>query len=704
MNSGKAETSFAPESAVGHEPAIEADSPLLREWRAEIERHAAVTVERAATNAIEQIRGKLEEFESQRAQAGVALSIELASKQQSLLEELRSEIDRDLRGVRDLVHELDSKAEGLRAESHAALESISRLAQARLQAEAAQLQRPAESVNSQPTVQESTAVDLRARFESEMAVAQAQWAELLQSSLDGSIERVVKELSGRSQEVLRDADQQITHRLADLKQPLAQISFSAQETLAAVKSALDQDVARARASLADIEHSVSRMKEYSAQLETASHGTLNELHGRLENIVEAQTEEMKRRAESLLAAVLERMGPSLVTLEQDLAERTIADLDAKIGPRTERVTEILHELASREAQTEEGLRLHRSRLRQISEHNQREAADQMAATVANLRGEFEDARKESLTKWNEELDAAGVRAAYSAAESIGRSSEWFQQEARSRLQVLVEQAVTTAETGLDEKATEATKRLETQLGEKSNARVAEMQQQLEGMAGEITGRTHGQLDAAAEAAAASFGQVIREVSDRETRQFTDSSRSALAERIGELENLTRERMQKFETDAGAGMEQLHSRMSSELEASVARGREELAAESARAADGFRAEREAREAAWAESAGRIGDKATAKFQERLENACDSWAVSSARRLNEHGQSAVDALLRSADQALRDSFAEVFEGLSEALRERDSASSDQQGASSKSAENPERQMPPPANEGASTSANA
>jgi hypothetical protein len=706
MTQGTPGASFASDSGRGHEHAPAADSPLLREWRAEVERQAAATVERAADNAVEQIRATREEFERDRAVARAALSTELAAQQQGMLEELRSELDRGLRGVRELLHDLDRKAEGLRGENQAAFDNISRLAQARLQAEAAQLQPPAELPSAQAANLESAAADLRARLESEMGVARAQWTELLQSSLDGSIDRLVKELSGRSQEILRDAEQKLSDRLADLRQPLATISSTAQETLASVKTSLDQDISRARASLADIEHSASRMKEYSAQLETASHDALNELHGRLENILEAQTEEMKRRAEGLVAGVPQRVGLTLDSLGQQLAERTAADIESKIAPRLERVSESLRELAAREAHTDEALRLHRERLRQISENNQREASAEMSATLMNLRNEFEAARKESLAKWNEELDAAGVRAAHAAAESVGRSSEWFQQEARSRLQVLVEQAGATAATALDEKAAEAAKKFEAQLDERSGARVAELQQQFDSLAGEVTGRSRSQLDAAAEAAASSFGQVIREVAERETAQFTDASRSALADRAAELENLTSERLQKFQVEAGASMDQLHARMGSELDASVGRGRDALAAEFAKAADGFRAERESHEAAWAENAGRLSDEAAAKFQERLQTASDSWAVSSVRRLNERGQTAVDGLLRSADQALRDSFARVFENLSETLRERPlSAMGGGQAHAAGFAppEGGESPLPPPS-EGASTSASA
>ncbi|MGH9640630.1 MAG: hypothetical protein ACRD3Y_11245, partial [Bryobacteraceae bacterium] len=280
----------------------------MREWRAEMEREAAATVEKAAANAIEQMRAKLEEFERERAGAGVALASELAAKQESVLETLRSELDRDARGIRDMLHDLDRKAEGLRAENQAALDSISRLAQARLQAEAMQLRVAAETPTTPSANLENAAAELHARLQSELAIAQSQWTELLQSSIDGSVDRLVKELSGRSHEILRETEQKLSERLADLKQPLAHISSTAQETLAGVKTALDQEVARSRSSLADIEHSATRMKEYSAQLESASHHALNELHGRLENILESQTQEMNRRVESLIAAAPQRVG------------------------------------------------------------------------------------------------------------------------------------------------------------------------------------------------------------------------------------------------------------------------------------------------------------------------------------------------------------------------------------------------------------
>ncbi len=580
------------------------------------------------------------------------------------------EFERGFRQARDLLEELDRNAQALRAENEAALESTSRMAQARLQMEAveaarAQLQPPSTEA---PALMESDAANWRQRLESEMTLAQAQWNELLQSSLDSSIERLVEQLSGRSMEVLRGAEQKMSERLAELRQPLGQMYSEARETLSSVKSAFEEEVGRARSSLAEIEHAAARVSEGSAQLETASHDTLNEMHRRLENILQAQTDEMNRRAENLVTSVPQRVGPTLDSLGHHLVERTLVDVDAKLAPQFERVSEVLRGLATREVETDESIRLHRERLRQVAENSQRETASQTAATLANLRSDFESARKEALAKWNEELDASGVRASHAAAESIGRSSEWHQQEARARLQVLIEQTLASAGSSFEEKTAEAARQFEARLEEQSSGRLAQIHQQLDGDAVEIAGRTRTQFDEAAEAAAASFGQVLRTVSEQEVENFTASSRSALAERERDLGRFAEQLLQNLEASGATSIARFHAQMASHLEASLAEGRSALAAEFASALDGHRAERDSHHKEWTEGLHRLSEEATEKHQNRLETASDSWLVSSVRRLNEHGQNSIESLMLSADQALRESCAKLFEEISEMLRDR------------------------------------
>jgi hypothetical protein len=663
---------FSPASSIEQDPDAAAGSPLLREWNAEIERQASRAAESAAVRAGEQIRRTVEEFERAHDSARGSFSSEVTAKQEEFLNALKSQFETGLQQARELVHDLDRRAEALRAESEAALESSSRMAQARLQLDAVEAsraqQQSAEASKEAVAFTEAAASEWRRRLESEMALAQAQWNELLQSSLDGGIERLVEQLSGRSLDILRGAEERMSERFAELRQPLGQMYTEAREALSSVKSALEHEVGRARSSLSEIEHAAGRMKEYSAQLEAASHDTLNELHRRLENILEAQTDEMNRRAEIAAAGVPERLAPSLNALGSQFVERTLADVESKLAPRMERVPELLRELSNRSIEAEDGLRLHRERLRQVSENSQREVGAQISATLANLHHDFEGARKEALAKWSEELDASGVRASHAAAESIGKSSEWFQQEARARLQVLVEQALVTAGSGFEEKTFEAGRQFTARLEEQSSDRLAQIHQQLDGVAGEITGRTRTLLDQAAETAAASFGQVLRGISVEETGQFETHSRSALEDRKQELQSFSEQLVRNLDGSAVALTDRFRTQLDSQLEASVAAGRGALAAEFASALDGYRAERDAHDKVWAEKLDRGSAEAAQEYQDRMEAACDSWMVSSVRRLNEHGQNVIESLMRSADQSLRDSCSKVFEGLSELMRDR------------------------------------
>jgi hypothetical protein len=314
------------------------------------------------------------------------------------------------------------------------------------------------------------------------------------------------------------------------------------------------------------------------------------------------------------------------------------------------------------------LRLHRERLRQASENNQREVSAQLAASLLEVRNDVGSVRKEALNKWNEELDASGTRAAHTAAESISRSSEWFQQEARARLQVLVEQTVTTAAAGFDEKTGEAAKKYGTQLADESTSHLALVHQRIESLAADAANRACREFDQAAKAAANSFGHVLRGIAGREAEQFMQTAQDTVRGRTEDLDRSAQQVLSRFEANAAISLEQLQVQMSSQLENSIRESRAALSTEFATALEGYRAERDLHLQNWASDLDRLSGEAIGTYQERLQTACDSWIVASVRRLSEHGQNVIESMLRSADQALRDSCSKVFEGLAEVLRER------------------------------------
>jgi hypothetical protein len=681
---------FAREAMHLAEAAPAGDNPLLRELRAELDRQAKDAVLAAAEQAREEVlqtaaatarerRSSAEELfakwkseiEKMQAVARDELFAQVSAKQDEALGTLKSGFDEKFGQARELLGEITRQAEALRAESDNAQEATSQVVRALLQLEAADAARANQAAGpskEEIAAQEDALAAWRQRLESEMTVPQGQWNELLQSSLDNNLQRMVEQLAERSQDVLRNAEQKMTERLGEMRQPFAQAAAEARETFSGIQSSLEQEVMKARSSLAEVKQVASRTEEFSAQLEAASQDTVNELHRRLERILDAQTAEMHRRMENLSADVAQRAVPVLDSLSHQFQERAVAEAEAKLAPHLQRVPALLHELEAREVQLEDSLRLHRERLRQVSENNQREVAGQVAGTLASLHADFEAARKDALAKWSEELEASGVRASHAAAESVGHTSEWLQQEARARLQTLVEQSFVTAEAGLGQRSADAAQTFETQLAAQSAAHLGQIRAQVEGVAGEVVARTRTDLDRAAEAAAASFGQLVQEVSDRETTQFAATTATTRRERAEEFDHATQELLHQLDVNAFSSVERFRVQMASQWETSVGEGRAALGAEFASALEAFRAERDAHQNEWSAQLERMSGDATGKFQDRLQTTTDSWVMASVRRLNEHGQNGIESLLRSADQALRDSCSKVFDGLAQMLRER------------------------------------
>jgi hypothetical protein len=451
----------------------------------------------------------------------------------------------------------------------------------------------------------------REKLASEMAVAQRQWDELLQSSIDRTLQRLSEQLPERAQEAARATEQKIAEQFSNLSQMLATMSADAQTAVASVKASIEQEIWRAR-----------EVIENTRQL---------------------------------------------------MLDRIAADAETRVAPHVARVPELLRELSGREDQVAESLRLHRDRLRQATDNSVREIAAQAESTVTNVRSDFEAARVAALAKWSEELDSLSARAGHAAGESISKTAEWLQQETHQRLQILAEQTLATATASFEEETKKAAAQFSTHLEGQSVFHLAQVHQQLDGVANDLTGRARTQLAEAAEAAAASFGQVLGNISAERSQQFAQEAQWTVEQKRGELENHTQQVRAAFDSDSALAMQTLRQETSSNLESSLTDARMSLAAESAAALEAHRTEREARANEWSQNLNRVAEDAAAQCNSRIQTAADSWTVASVRRLNEHGHNVIESLMRSADQALRDSASKIFESLASALREQSKAAS-------------------------------
>ena len=158
------------------------------------------------------------------------LSALMDAKQQQFLSQVQSELELAFSRARSVLDEINRQTVIFHHEVAAASESTNRFAEVRLQAETSEVTRNHEILAAQSKEHAGLSEDCRCqlahkRLESEMALAQIQWNELLQSSLDGCVERVAGQLTRRSEDMLRTMEREYgIERLAELREPLEQMS------------------------------------------------------------------------------------------------------------------------------------------------------------------------------------------------------------------------------------------------------------------------------------------------------------------------------------------------------------------------------------------------------------------------------------------------------------------------------------------------
>jgi hypothetical protein len=687
------------------------ESPLLRELKAQLEREAQRAVEEAASNVTDSLKRATEEAEKQNLASAEALfeqwkeaveheretardetakSVaeqiagardEIASHFTGQMSWAREEIRSDLKleftshldQVRGLVADLEKNAQALRDEAGAVGSASERMAQIKISLEAAeaavdQRMRRMNDVGIQDSVLlEEMGVAWHGRLQEQMKAAGREWDELLQSSLDGSANRLASRLAESSQRALEGAESKLSDRISQLAQPVTSAVSDARAALLEIRTSLDEELHRARTSLREIESAAERMTEFSSQIDAATHDAVNQLHRRLESALDSQAAELRRQADAITAEMPQRIQPALDTAGQMLVSRTLAELDTRLAPHMERIPELLHQLSAHEVQAEESLRMHRERLRQAAENSRREAVVQLEQAFSSVRSEFEAARGEALVKWNEELNASGARAAHAAIEELIKSAEWHQEQAKVHVENLAQESLRRAEGVFEERTRAASERLDQELENRKSHFAEGAQAQLETAAAGVGERAAANLAQASEDSSKVFEERVNGIASGLFKEFEEASVKSLKEKETQVERISEKVRMSFEESAAGILDRYRTDIAAQASGQLAEVREAHARELAAAVEAARIEREARDKEFHENLAHTQEEALRQYEEALQRKSEAWASEAADKLTQNGQIAVASLSRIGEQALRGSFLKMFEQIADAIRQ-------------------------------------
>jgi hypothetical protein len=229
----------------------------------------------------------------------------------------------------------------------------------------------------------------REQLESDMAMAGEEWNSLLGDSVAKAAQDVGRRLVEASDRAGREAEQEMSLRLAALKQSFAEAAADAQQALLAVRRDLEQDLYRSKSARDDLRASATQAEETALRLESLRQSVALALEQQFEKALAVHLDAISGRTSEEMGSVTSQ----LHALAQEMTRQATAQRDDVARTAQASAAELRQQAEGLTAEMARQAETHRSALQQTSTQHQeslvRRSEDLLAEAIARLHPVFE---------------------------------------------------------------------------------------------------------------------------------------------------------------------------------------------------------------------------------------------------------------------------------------------------------------------------
>jgi hypothetical protein len=544
--------------------------------------------------------------------------------------------------------------------------------------------------------------ELRERLHTELETELDKWTSKLETRIDGMLEPAlatgqsrVAQHAEQASASLEQVQDKLNTALSQFEQQIAQAAQSAlakcevvqskfqqqSQQAALVQQTLASATAQAEAVLAELQQRAAEAQsvqqkqlevleqkfaalvtEHSTRLEQAANGVLEKLTGKLELSAERIAPQM---AERLLAGLEEQVSIRLeevhraanAHLEQH-RHQLATEIEKVVDPQLSRITEMADRLAEIENRAHQIWTEQQVRLASLTEQAIEKAQAGLHAEIKRYLENQSHSIRETLSEHIKEYEEKVTNLTCTGYEGLLRASEWYQKKATAGMDAALKQHLDRASSELHARAAELSQRFTSELERLSRGFIEHTRELLEAESVAAVKNTHARFEETTEQAAASFSGRIQEQAEIKAAQFAHE--------------LARHAQQQCERTAQAAEEianQTQQRMQEQREKAVQRAAEAAQEELARALDAKLVEMDAaaerKRQAWSEALQHAEEQSLAGYCARLENATNTWLLTSAARLNEHTEALLTQMQQQIGERLREAVREAMSRVLDSL---------------------------------------
>jgi len=510
------------------------------------------------------------------------------------------------------------------------------------------------------------------RVEADLAGAANRWNQQMEGSIESAGQRFVERLARHTQSAGEQIERDFSLRLGEVSKAFSDTANDSESRLDKLRASLDQaneQVQESLRKLQSIENQISsQIDDQTAKLNGLAQAAEQALAERSTALLEAQSQEMARRAEGAITTWAERLQPALEATGQQTVTRLAAQIKEGLNAGVENAAQMLVRVESASAAAEESLRSCEESLAKASEQAIQSARERVTDLAGVLSRDFEEAGRAAADRWISEIDAKATDTSHHTFESLFKTAEWYEKKIQTQMQAAVDKGTQSAFDELKEKAREMSGVFGAELDHYSRSYVEHAQGQVEEAAREIVERLRKQAEEMAAASAASIVQQAREDSEAALAEFRAKSGDLSAQIKTQFEAQAAEARAKAEAESRQLSAGFHAALKLQTQDELGNARKELLAQIGSACEELSDEAQAQRKQLTEYVAALNGQAIDDYRRRLEAASNSWLLTTASKLSQQSEQQLQALARSAEERLRDTCNEVFSGVGEALRRR------------------------------------
>ena len=508
----------------------------------------------------------------------------------------------------------------------------------------------------------------RGILETDLEAAHKRWQEKLETSIEQTHRRVTEQLAGNSESTARQVEQQMQQRINTLGTAHSLLTSQAESVLGTLRTAISKETQKAEATIAQFRESVTHLEAQRAEFAGILEAASTEWARRGEAMMEAQNAEMNRRAESVVAGMALRLQPLLESAGQETIEKLAGDLEQRMAPQLARAAEILGQLSSGREEADKAIAAHQQRIWQVSERGVQDTAGRGKELLAQIENDFAESARAASARWLVEIESRATETSHSTFESLFKSADWYEKKIQSQMQTTLEKGLDQAATRLREKAAEMSGLFASELDHYSRSYVEHARGQMQENASDAAEQGSRQIAEAGDDAAAKFTERAAVLGREQFDVYAAKTKTAFEQHAAHMEGHTAQIRSKLEADAQTFAGDFQRALSQHGQQTLALGKQELGIQIDQAKDALLMESQAIERQFQSSLNSLATSAMDEHKQRLENASNSWLLTTVTKLNQQSASLIETVAGTTEERLKSVCGNVFSEMGETLRQR------------------------------------